>query len=83
MEDRRQRPVPRTQLGCDKVPIRTYVTVEMWRDVTNRAEKAGISVSRYLSALIERDELDSAGRPAWAPLPATEPLPGLDETAAA
>ena len=49
----------------------------------DRAESAGLSVSRYLSALIDRDELDSDGRPLWAELTShADHLPGMETTAA-
>ncbi len=32
----------------------------------DRAEQSGMGVSRYLAQLIDRDELDASGRPAWA-----------------
>lgn len=35
----------------------------------DRAELAGMSVSGYLNALIDRDELDAAGRPVWVEAP--------------
>lgn len=42
----------------------------------DRADRAGLSVSKYLAALIARDELDETGRPVWAPAPhPTEQLP--------
>jgi hypothetical protein len=72
--------------GTDLRVLKTYVPVESWHDVMDRAEKAGLSVSRYIRALIDRDELDADGRPVWID-PAlsstsTEPLPGMDPAAA-
>ncbi len=82
-----ERRIPRpTNCGTDLRTIRTYVPVEKWGEVMDRAEKAGLSASRYLSMLIDRDELDVDGRPIWAESPAglAEPLPGMDvKTAAA
>lgn len=70
----------------DMRSLKTYVPIEKWSEVMNRSEKAGISVSRYLSALIDRDELDAEGCPLWAaPVygpSRTEPLPGIDTAAA-
>ena len=70
----------------DMRSLKTYVPIEKWSEVMNRTEKAGISVSKYLSALIDRDELDAEGCPTWvAPVPSshrTEPLPGIDTAAA-
>jgi len=78
------RRIPRpTNASTDLRTLKTYVSIETWSDVMDRAESAGLSVSRYLSALIDRDELDSDGRPLWAELmPHPEPLPGMETTAA-
>ncbi len=66
--------------------LKTYVPLEKWSDVMDRADKAGLSVSKYLTALIDRDELDAQGRPTWAPSPLNPPdsgvLPGLETSAA-
>lgn len=79
-----ERRAPRPTNGSpDKVPVKTYVTVDKWGEVMDRAEKAGISVSSYLSTLIDRDELDADGRPTWAPPPAEDTLPGIGSKAAA
>jgi len=79
-----QRQLPRpTNASTDLRILKTYVSSETWSDVMDRAESAGLSVSRYLSALIDRDELDSDGRPLWAELmPHPKPLPGMGTTAA-
>jgi len=65
--------------------LKTYVPIEKWSDVMDRADKAGLSVSKYLTALIDRDELDAEGRPAWAASPLNSPeagvLPGLETSA--
>ncbi len=76
-----QRQLPRpTNASTDLRILKTYVSSETWSDVMDRAESAGLSVSRYLSALIDRDELDSDGRAE--PASRTEPLPGMETTAA-
>lgn len=80
-----QRRIPRpSNSETDLRSLKAYVPVDTWSEVMDRAEKAGLSVSRYLSALIDRDQLDEHGRPVWAPHAnaEAEPLPGM-ETAAA
>ncbi len=50
------------------------------------AEALGITMTRYLELLIERDVLDAQGRPLWgdeAVLPRTAPLPGVERSDAA
>lgn len=76
-----ERRIPRpTNSLTDLRPARTYLSVEMWCEMTDRAEKAGLSASSYLRTLIERDEVDADGRPVWAepPTGGTETLPGMD-----
>jgi len=53
----------------DMRSLKTYVPVEKWSEVMDRVEKIDdkMSVSKYLAALIDRDELDETGRPVWAP----------------
>lgn len=81
----RRVPAP-TNASTDLRTLKTYVPVETWSEVMDRAEKAGLSVSRYLSALISRDEVDEEGRPMWVELPSpgatAEPLPGMETVAA-
>lgn len=43
-----------------------YVSKEQHLEVSRRAALAGMSVSKYLIALIERDEVDEDGCPTWA-----------------
>ncbi len=50
------------------------------------ADALGITMGQYVELLIERDELDAAGRPLWASEvfpPASVPIPGLERTDAA
>jgi hypothetical protein len=61
--------------GTDLRAVKAYVSVDRWRDVMTRAALAGMSVSAYLNALIERDQLDGDGRPVWAPVRPDEELP--------
>jgi len=45
------------------------------------ADALGITMGQYVELLIERDELDAAGRPLWASevfAPASDPLPGME-----
>lgn len=44
--------------------------------IADRAKKANMSVSSYLNALVDRDELDENGCPAWASA-ATSTQPSL------
>lgn len=75
---KREAPVP-VNSSTQLVTLKTYVDRDEWADVMDRAQKAGMSVSKYLRALITRDELDADGRPVWAPRPSTaEALPGLE-----
>lgn len=53
-------------MGTDLRAVKAYVSLQKWQDVMDRAARAGMSVSAYLNALIDRDPLDEAGRPAWA-----------------
>jgi len=64
--------------------LKTYVPIEKWSNVTDRAEKAGLTVSKYLTALIDRDVLDANGRPVWVtpPIAGVDPLPGLESNVA-
>jgi hypothetical protein len=45
---------------------KVYAGPERWLAIAQRAKRAGMSVSAYLNALIDRDELDADGRPVWA-----------------
>jgi len=54
-------------VGTDLRAVKAYVPLSKWAEVTERAQKAGLTVSAYLKALIDRDTLDSDGRPDWAP----------------
>ncbi len=45
---------------------KVYAGPERWLEIAARAERAGMSVSAYLNALIERDEVDETGTPSWA-----------------
>ncbi len=50
------------------------------------ADALGITMARYLELLVDRDELNAAGRPLWASEvfpPASDPLPGMKRTDAA
>lgn len=57
------------------------------RDLANaNADALGISMGRYVQMLIERDQLDSDGRPLWAAevFPdLADPIPGLERWNAA
>ena len=70
-------------IGGDLRQLKAYVPPERWAEVTERAKKAGLTVSRYLNALIDRDEVDDTGTPVWAAERATGQLPlaGLNPAA--
>jgi hypothetical protein len=71
-----ERRIPRPPVpGTDRVVVRAYVTVDEHALISDRADAAGLSVSRYLWSLVERDQVDEHGRPTWAPLPAVDQLP--------
>lgn len=53
-------------MGTDLRAVKAYVPTSTWAEVYDRSEKAGLTVSAYLRALIERDTLDQDGRPTWA-----------------
>ncbi|GGM22280.1 hypothetical protein ACFFX1_11230 [Dactylosporangium sucinum] len=55
--------------------LKAYVPPERWADVTERAKRAGLTVSGYLNALIDRDELDDTGTPVWAAARSSAQLP--------
>ena len=55
---------------------KAYAPPERWLLIADRAKKANMSVSSYLNALVDRDELDENGCPAWASA-ATSPQPSL------
>jgi hypothetical protein len=61
---KRSAPVP-AGVGTDLRQVKAYVPLQKWQDVMDRAELAGMSVSAYLNALIDRDQLDESGRPVW------------------
>jgi len=61
----RRLPKPGT-VGTDLRALRTYVSIDEWYDAMDRAEKAGLSLSRYLRMLLARDQVDADGRPVWA-----------------
>ncbi len=63
--------------------LKAYVPPAKWAHVMDRAKNAGMSVSGYLNALIDRDELDASGRPVWVvqDAPAQLPLSGLGAAA--
>jgi hypothetical protein len=80
-----RRPPKPSNGSSDLVPIKLYVTVEKWHDLMDRLDKADLKASRYLNLLIDRDELDENGCPAWLPPPPPRPqlsLPGMESTAA-
>ena len=61
------------------VPLKAYLPIPLWHEAMDRAEKAGLSASRYVALLISRDEVDGTGRPVWAPQAAPQgqlPLAG-------
>lgn len=62
---------------------KVYAGPDRWLTIAQRAQLANMSVSAYLNALIDRDELDEKGRPVWAVQPATTQLPmsGLNNAA--
>jgi hypothetical protein len=62
----RRIPGPATA-NSDLRAIKAYMPSAKWAVVMDRAEKAGISASAYVNALIDRDHVDDAGRPVWAP----------------
>ena len=73
------RKIPKAPITTDLRTLKTYVTIEMWCEAMDRAEKAGMSLSKYLAELIARDQLDESGRPVWATEPQIEdqlPLAG-------
>ena len=81
-----ERRVPRpANADTDMRSLKTYVPVEKWSEVMDRTEKAGISVSKYLSALIDRDQLDEQGWPVSAASQndVSLPLPGMEAHTAA
>jgi hypothetical protein len=79
-----QRRIPRPgSPTTDLRALKTYVSIAKWNEVMDRAEKSGLSASRYINALIDRDQLNSEGRPVWADPPMQRnPLPGLEDPAA-
>lgn len=79
MNQRRRTPGP-AGIGTDLRAVKAYVPIETWAEVMDRADKAGMTVSAYLRALIERDVLDEDGRPAWAPEPSPR-LQGMNVSA--
>ncbi len=48
---------------------KAYAPPERWLMIADRAKKAGMSVSSYLNALVDRDVLDGDGCPVWAKTP--------------
>lgn len=50
-----------------KVLIQAWLEPEHRAKVRLAADSAGISIARYLAALIERDEVDQHGCPVWLP----------------
>lgn len=59
-----------------RVKLTGYVDPETHARAKAAAYAGGMSLGLYLSRLIERDELDEDGRPAWAtPAPTGEALP--------
>ena len=78
----RSLPKPGT-VGTDLRVLRTYVSIDEWYDAMDRAEKAGLSLSRYLRMLLARDQLDADGRPVWVPhTTSSDELPGMEGSAA-
>ena len=78
----RRLPKPGT-VGTDLRVLRTYVSIDEWYDAMDRAEKAGLSLSRYLRMLLARDQLDADGRPVWVPhTTSSDELPGMEGSAA-
>ncbi|MEN3308830.1 MAG: hypothetical protein V7603_5032 [Micromonosporaceae bacterium] len=68
-------PLPKPVAGELRIH-KVYASPDRWREIARRAKLAGMSVSAYLNALIDRDEIDSAGRPVWAaPVDAQQQLP--------
>lgn len=63
--------------------VKAYVDVPLWDEVCTRAlDDIHVSVSLYLLGLVLRDQVDSKGRPLWAPLStAPIPLPGMEAAA--
>lgn len=45
----------------------TRLSDELYQQVELAAERLGISMSRYIALLCERDSLDETGRPRWDP----------------
>lgn len=68
MAKRRSIPGP-AGTGTDLRAVKAYVPLQKWQAVMDRAELAGMSVSAYLNALIDRDQVDAAGRPVWVEAP--------------
>ena len=56
-------------VNSDLRAVKAYVPTSKWAEVTDRAARAGLTVSAYLNVLIDRDPLDEHGRPVWAPTP--------------
>ena len=82
MTERRLLPKPAT-VGTDLRALRTYVSIDEWYDAMDRAEKAGLSLSRYLRMLLARDQLDADGRPVWVPhTTSSDEPPGMEGSAA-
>jgi len=50
-----------------------YAGPDRWVEIAQRAKRAGMTVSAYLNALIDRDELDADGRPVWAASHSSQP----------
>ncbi len=50
-----------------RVRVVLYVTPEHHERIHAQAVAADMSIGRYVEALADRDELDSEGRPTWAP----------------
>lgn len=60
----RRRREPR---GVPRVLLQAWLEPELRDKVRLAADSAGISMARYLTALIERDEVHEDGRPVWLP----------------
>ncbi|HKS98888.1 MAG TPA: hypothetical protein VJT31_05090 [Rugosimonospora sp.] len=64
MDTEAQLPKP---VAGDLLQHKMYVSRERYLLIARRAKAAGMSISKYLNALVDRDEVDADGRPAWAP----------------
>lgn len=58
--------------GNEPVLLQGRVDRSIRAKASRAADAAGITMAAYLEALIERDEVDAAGRPLWLPVRDTD-----------